>query len=423
MKLPISKFTILLIAISLFLPLTTHGQEEFKLKEGASGKICLGCHDRLQEIMEKPFVHTPLTDGNCIGCHNPHTSEFSRFISAPADRICYTCHDNVISAEAESVHQVVAEGKCISCHDPHAADYEANLLREGSKLCFECHQELETKIKTSKFSHSPVKENCVACHNPHASEDNSMLLEDKAPDLCLGCHATDSSTFKSLHRDYPVQKADCTSCHDPHGSNQAALLYDVVHPPVAKRNCERCHVPASSTPPFALKAGGHDTCRACHYELISDMLNESLIHWPVVDAKGCMNCHNPHASPQEKLMREPMLEICGKCHSDTLERQKRSATEHPPIAEGRCGECHAAHSSDNKFILKKDSLIDICADCHEWQTHTTHPIGEEYVDPRNPNLTLQCSSCHRTHGTEHNHFLYFAQTNELCVQCHVRYRR
>ncbi|MCB2183891.1 MAG: hypothetical protein KQH63_17820 [Desulfobulbaceae bacterium] len=424
MKLHITMSILLLAALSIFLPARQgYAQQEFKLKAGASGKICLSCHDGLQEKMKKAFVHSPLADGDCIGCHNPHTSSFDKLMSASTDDICYTCHDSVIPENARSVHKVVADGACTSCHDPHAADNEANLLKKGSELCYECHQTLAAKIQENKYGHPPVRKNCVGCHDAHGSEKNVSLLNDGSPALCLKCHATDKSTFKKLHRNYPVQKADCTSCHDPHGSNTAAMLYDNVHEPVAKRNCERCHVAASSSKPFSLKASGNETCLACHYEMMTGVLNKTHIHWPVVDKKGCMNCHTPHASAEKKLMKEPMITVCGSCHADTVARQERATTKHPPVAEGECSQCHSPHSSNNQFIMKKDSLIETCAECHEWQTHTTHPIGEEYVDPRNKNITVQCASCHRTHGTEHKHFIYYATTNELCVQCHVRFRR
>jgi predicted CXXCH cytochrome family protein len=118
-----------------------------------------------------------------------------------------------------------------------------------------------------------------------------------------------------------------------------------------------------------------------------------------------------------------MLIVCGECHSDTIARQERSPTEHPPIAEGECGECHSPHSSDNLFLLNESSELDLCDNCHEWQTHSTHPIGEKITDPRNENLTLQCASCHRTHGTEFRHFTYFETINDACTQCHSEYRR
>jgi predicted CXXCH cytochrome family protein len=55
--------------------------------------------------------------------------------------------------------------------------------------------------------------------------------------------------------------------------------------------------------------------------------------------------------------------------------------------------------------------------------HSSHPLGPKFTDPRNPNRTLDCLSCHRAHGTEHKHLLPTAKSTELCVQCHERFKR
>ena len=95
----------------------------------------------------------------------------------------------------------------------------------------------------------------------------------------------------------------------------------------------------------------------------------------------------------------------------------------PGIADGECSECHSPHSSENLFILSEASFMDLCGACHEWQTHTTHPIGAEVIDPRNGNISVDCSSCHRVHGTEYKHFIYTENKDDLCTQCHADYRR
>ncbi|MFP3983353.1 MAG: cytochrome c3 family protein [Desulfurivibrionaceae bacterium] len=395
---------------------------KFNLKTGAREETCLTCHTDFKEKIEKEFIHSPLAAGDCTGCHNPHTSSHGKLMAAETDRICYQCHDNLVPEEAESVHQVVLEGNCLQCHDPHAADNRANLIRAGSRLCFECHEGLARDIDENEFSHSPVQDDCLSCHDPHASADNRSLLTNNDPALCLDCHQTGSS-FQERHKDYPVEDGRCTSCHNPHGSNTPPILYDNVHDPVNRGMCSQCHVEASAGDPFALKSTGMKVCQGCHYDTMNDMLSRKRLHWPVVGEKGCINCHSPHASPEGRLLKEAPLKLCGQCHTDTLARQERAQTEHPPVAEGECSTCHSPHSSDHIFLLEQGSTIDLCGDCHDWQTHSTHPIGEEVIDPRNQNLTLQCLSCHRTHGTEYEKFLYYETTKDLCVQCHEKYRR
>jgi len=45
------------------------------------------------------------------------------------------------------------------------------------------------------------------------------------------------------------------------------------------------------------------------------------------------------------------------------------------------------------------------------------------VDKRNPNLQLDCESCHRTHGTAFKSFAHYDTKGELCTQCHIQYTR
>jgi predicted CXXCH cytochrome family protein len=416
-------WSLLGVLVALLAASQLHAAEKLRLKPGARGRICVECHDGFEAILKKRFVHTPLAKGDCSGCHNPHTSRHEMLLAAEPRYICYECHDDMLVPDAQSAHQVFVEGKCASCHDPHAADNKMILVRGGSELCFECHAELGERIASIEFPHDPVEKDCLKCHNPHISAKNPKLLKDEDPALCIKCHKTGKQTFKRLHENYPVQKGRCSSCHDPHGSNTEAILFDNVHEPVSDKECGECHGKATAAEPFALKDTGFELCEGCHYETVAEAFNQARVHWPLVDKQGCINCHAPHASREDGLLKQPMLVVCGECHADTVARQERSEAEHPPIAEGECGECHAPHGSDNLFILNEASSLDLCGECHEWQTHSSHPIGEEIVDPRNENVTLECLSCHRSHGTEYKHLMYFETTDEQCVQCHLEYRR
>lgn len=415
---------VLLLVFTFCLAATgVRAEGKFKLKPGAEGKLCLNCHTAFSSKMKAKHIHTPLVEGECTGCHNPHAANHGMLLDAEVGSICYNCHDSVVPKDSVSAHQVVAEGKCVSCHDPHSSDNPANLIKGGSALCFDCHKELGEKIASNKFSHAPVKKDCLNCHNPHASEKNANLLKVAEPKLCLGCHKTDSSGFKKRHMNYPVEQGRCTSCHDPHGSNSGAILADHVHAPIKNEMCNQCHNEPNSPQPFALKKNGFELCQGCHYEMINEAFNKNRLHWPLVDKTGCINCHSPHASKEAGLLRGKMLDVCGSCHADTIARQDRSQTKHQPISEGKCTICHSPHASNNLFLQKQESTITTCAQCHDWQTHSTHPIGAEVTDPRNRNLSLDCLSCHRTHGTEYKQFLYFQDVQSLCVQCHTKYRR
>ena len=420
------QFATILILTSLvliFVPALSHAEGKFNLKPGATGKVCLTCHTAFAEKLKAKHVHTPLTEGECTGCHNPHASGHDHLLDAEPDLLCYNCHDNMVPKGAVSVHKVVAEGQCVACHDPHASDNPSNLVKAGEKLCFGCHKELGKKISENKFQHAPVKKDCLLCHDPHASGKSPRLLKMEQPALCLQCHKTDNPGFKKQHMNYPVEKGKCSSCHDPHGSNSGAILADVVHNPVSNQMCNQCHNDPDSADPFGLKKQGFEICQGCHYDLINTAFSKDRLHWPLVDKKGCINCHTPHASGSSGLLRNSMIQVCGQCHADTIARQDRSFTKHQPISSGECTLCHDPHGSDNQFMLVKSKIVEACGQCHDWQTHSTHPIGDKVVDPRNPNLRLNCLSCHRTHGTEYKSFLHFSDIQTLCVQCHTKYRR
>jgi predicted CXXCH cytochrome family protein len=122
-------------------------------------------------------------------------------------------------------------------------------------------------------------------------------------------------------------------------------------------------------------------------------------------------------------MRGGMVQVCGACHADTIKRQELSPTKHEPVRDGKCTACHEPHSSTAALALKKPDVVEGCGTCHDWLKHSSHPMGEKVVDPRNKNLRLQCLSCHRTHGTEYKHLIPYPTTTDLCTKCHEKYKR
>jgi DmsE family decaheme c-type cytochrome len=398
-------------------------EQKFHLKPGAAEKVCLTCHTQFEDILKRKFIHTPLKTEGCIACHNPHTSNFPKQLSAEVSKLCVTCHAGIMPTNARSTHKVALEGKCVQCHDPHASDNKNNLLKAGNELCYDCHKDKIDDIKKAKFQHAPVEQACTNCHNPHASSQAAFLLANEAPTLCKGCHDTTKPVFVKQHSNYPVANSKCTMCHNVHGSNKAGIIYDVAHKPFANKQCNQCHESTTSPNPLALKKRGFELCRGCHNDMVNDMFSKNRLHWPVIGKDGCLNCHNPHASTQQKLLKAPPIQLCGTCHADTIQRQEKSVTKHQPIKDGMCMTCHQPHASDNVLLLANASIVDLCGSCHDYMKHSTHPIGEKIIDKRNKNLIVTCLSCHRAHGTEFKKMIPFGTIPELCTQCHVEYQR
>ncbi len=340
------------------------------------------------------------------------------------NKICFNCHKEIIPDKTMSTHKVVAEGNCIKCHDPHSSNNKFNLLKSGNELCFECHKDIENGVKQVKFKHSPVEKSCLSCHNPHASTNAEFLLKEEIPSICLKCHNGSGAVFVKQHMNYPVTRGKCNTCHNPHGSDKPKLLFNNLHKPVESRMCSQCHEDPGSANPFKTKKAGTDLCRTCHNELIDGMKSKKNIH-PALDVdSGCLNCHNPHASTQKALLRgNSLFNVCGKCHADVIARQDKSLAKHPPVKEGDCIACHSPHSSDTELLAQQPSIITLCGGCHDWKGHVSHPMGDNVVDPRDKTRTVNCLSCHKAHGTEYKRMLLFPTTVELCTQCHVKYQR
>jgi predicted CXXCH cytochrome family protein len=394
----------------------------FKLRAGAEGKLCLDCHAAFEETLKKAFVHTPVRARNCAGCHNPHASSHGKFLSDEGGAVCLKCHAKTVPAQAKSTHKPVVAGRCADCHDPHASANKFNLVRAGNDLCAGCHKKVVEQASKAKFKHKPVSNACTTCHDAHGSVKGEALLTGGVPQLCLGCHKPDRPIFQKAHLNYPVAKADCTSCHDPHGSDRRGLLYNVVHPPVVKGMCAQCHQPSGSKDPLALRAQGAQLCRGCHSPKMGEFMARSRVHRPVAEG-SCLACHSPHAAKTKGLVRDDMVVTCGKCHADTIRRQDLSPTKHAPVKEGQCTACHDPHSSEFPLGLTKADVVETCGACHDWLKHSSHPMGEKVVDPRNKNLRVQCLSCHRSHGTEYKHLMPYPSTSDLCTKCHEKFKR
>ncbi|RJQ49026.1 MAG: cytochrome C [Nitrospiraceae bacterium] len=406
-------------------------EDKFKLKAGAQGELCLKCHETFREKLKERFVHTPVKIGECSGCHNPHTSSHGKLLDDVSSRICNNCHKQIIPDSPRSAHKIAMEGNCVKCHDPHASANKSVLLRSGSELCLDCHKDVAEKIRSVRFRHKPVNEDCLACHNPHASVQFASLLKDSVPSLCKKCHRTDNPSFARQHMNYPVADSRCNSCHDSHGSNRAVIVYDEVHAPVAEKKCVQCHNEPGSPSPLVTKKQGVGMCRACHNDMINETLSKNRVHGPLLDEDGCLHCHNAHAAKEKKLLMGSVNAVCGACHSDTVKLQQisidnpRNATLCKPVKEGDCIACHSPHSSDYLLLIANPSWsFDVCNKCHEWKSHSTHPIGEKIIDPRNRNLSVGCISCHRACGTGNKPAMsQFENVTETCIQCHRELER
>jgi hypothetical protein len=235
-----------------------HGKRPFKsaasIRTHAKHSDCFACHG--DEVAHQPAgkraacaschkeraATTRKEHRDCVGCHNPHTTE--------QEHACSTCHEQQ-AAVARKAHK-----NCVGCHEPHST--------RQKKQCRSCHG---AEARTAPREHR----DCMQCHDQH-----STLVVKK----CAECHQ-DRAT--GIHA--PVA-GGCTSCHRPHGPKGRARppactsCHDRALPglhEVAQHNrCTTCHR-SHGAQPFGKTA----TCLGCHTEMRD--------HEP--DATTCIGCH------------------------------------------------------------------------------------------------------------------------------------
>ena len=170
--------------------------------------LCAKCHPpSVHEV-----VHGPYAAGACLACHESHQSEHVALARASSADLCVSCHDEAVESTggnrlvtsvgrlvrtSEFLHGPVREGRCDGCHAAHGSAF-ANLLREPYPdafyqpfdearyaLCFRCHaRDLVTRERTTTATgfrdgdrnlhyvhvNDTKGRSCRACHEVHASD-------------------------------------------------------------------------------------------------------------------------------------------------------------------------------------------------------------------------------------------------------------
>jgi predicted CXXCH cytochrome family protein len=403
-----------LLAALLGAAAPTAAQVNLKAK-GAD--LCLPCHAELKQKFSGPNVHTPVKQGDCEGCHNPHAARFPKLLARQGGDLCFSCHTKAKAAFAKKVvHRPVKDGQCGACHDPHAGREKFQLAKSGGDLCLGCHDTMVEKPR--KTSHEPFKNGeCLLCHDPHAS-DQRDLLTGRSAELCQSCHDVKSPRVQRAHSPFSVERAACEKCHNPHSSDGKALAKRVSHKPFADGRCGSCHQVGSPDPKRTVLSG-QDLCLTCHPAMAQQMRKKGA-HKPVAGGQ-CTACHQPHGSESKGLLVDREREVCLGCHQKVEQRFKASRSVHPEKAgEGRCTVCHVAHVAELPKLAAGEPLK-VCASCHASHAGLSHPMGAGILDPRNQK-PLTCLSCHDVHGTALPNLLTFPKERALCIQCHKALR-
>ncbi len=278
--------------------LTPHPQKKqktFKFTEEVPA-LCYQCH---AAFGTKKYVHSPVKEGMCTTCHNPHDSNEPKLLSQPMKELCTSCHADKSGFKYE--HGPTATGDCTSCHNPHESENARLVIKTGADLCFLCHTDMQSELK-KKVVHPALQGGCTSCHNPHGSPYKKFFSAEGAK-LCYQCHS-------QIEEKLAAAKS--------------------VHKPVkSERSCATCHAPHASDGPKLLAKTGKDLCLDCHKDFLKK--SKTVLHGPIKDGK-CTPCHDPHGTPNDKLLVKPFspdfyvtysdseYQLCFSCHSRDLLR-------------------------------------------------------------------------------------------------------
>ncbi|MEJ2701404.1 MAG: cytochrome c3 family protein [Sedimentisphaerales bacterium] len=119
--------------------------------------------------------HEPLR--SCAPCHgdrSEQTSSDELSLVTAVPELCYACHENYVVSGAW-VHGPVVAGECLLCHEPHTSDNKSLLSKPVPELCYGCHDASALQLVANHSDKSYA--HCGDCHVAHASPGRMLLNE------------------------------------------------------------------------------------------------------------------------------------------------------------------------------------------------------------------------------------------------------
>jgi predicted CXXCH cytochrome family protein len=218
------------LPLAIFVILSPRGFAEepiahpFIEQKDIKSETCLTCHP---EKKQGKFVHSAVGMG-CENCHQAASEKNKTTINlvATGGNLCAMCHE---AAKDPTLHGPYKNGQCLICHDPHSSEFKAQTRAAGNSLCLACHAvkqaqgETVTLFGSQKISradfdaipkieldptlrfghpwathpvaqvvdllHEGEKMSCLSCHTPHASAQENLIVSVKgAQNICTACH-------------------------------------------------------------------------------------------------------------------------------------------------------------------------------------------------------------------------------------------
>ena len=221
-------FVALLFVICLLSPLGASAEEgiehPFIEPKEIKPETCLTCHP---EKKEGRFVHTAMGMG-CESCHRIISEKNRTTITllAAGGQLCARCHE---ARKDPVLHGPYQAGQCLTCHEPHSSPFKAQTRSAGNSLCLECHAPKLAKADTvTLFSFQKVSK----------ADFEAIPKITLDPTLDFGHPCATHPVARVPDPLHEGQKMSCLSCHTPHAAGMANLL---VSGKGARGLCDSCH--------------------------------------------------------------------------------------------------------------------------------------------------------------------------------------
>jgi len=191
-----------------------HGAANPKMLKADAPDLCYPCHKDIQKVAQtSKHKHTAVTEkGGCLHCHTPHASTVQFILKDAPMSLCETCHNEPVKTEngppvpsftaqikdKKFLHGPVAQKDCTGCHATHGSDHFRLLAKDYPQafyapfspgkyaLCFSCHPEsLVLTARTSELT--DFRNGEMNLHYVHVNKQRGRT--------CRSCHATHASNL------------------------------------------------------------------------------------------------------------------------------------------------------------------------------------------------------------------------------------
>lgn len=196
------------------------------LEQKTESSTCLQCHE---DKGKGKHVHSAIAMG-CTTCHEVKTEKDTTSIALTASKkeLCFTCHEK---AQDSVKHAPYDQGQCVICHDPHTSDNDKQLRAEGNSVCLECHAERRTTGDTvTLFGKVAVPDDQF--------QGYPKVLSMRMPTRGHPWEAHPVADIPDPMR--PGEKMSCRSCHAVHASGAAKMIRTDEFKNAAQL-CDTCH--------------------------------------------------------------------------------------------------------------------------------------------------------------------------------------